>query len=294
MSFKAMAYATEQEITTTSPQSHLLLILASYANEFNECYPSITTMINKTRLSDKTVRKSLKDLIDLGLVVDTGKTSRFSTKIYKLILKDNKETTPSKSTTPSKITTRKNSDTPSKFTTTPLVDLPPNPIIEPINNPIKKDISSSTPKKQKTKSASLEKPCDVSEQVWQDLLALRKAKKSPLSVSAWNIAKKQIEEVQAKTNHTLEQILLVWIERGWQGFKAEWYFNHINAQNSQGNQHASHQPVNPATHQQPVANHVSYGENLMAAIERRNQNTQSQSAFSDGHWGNVYDMESPV
>lgn len=294
MSFKAMAYATEQEITTTSPQSHLLLILASYANEFNECYPSITTMISKTRLSDKTVRKSLKDLIDLGLVVDTGKTSRFSTKIYKLILKDNEETTPSKSTTPSKITTRKNSDTPSKFTTTPLVDLPPNPIIEPINNPIKKDISSSTPKKQKTKSASLEKPCDVSEQVWQDLLALRKAKKSPLSVSAWNIAKKQIEEVQAKTNHTLEQILLVWIERGWQGFKAEWYFNHINAQNSQGNQHASHQPVNPATHQQPVANHVSYGENLMAAIERRNQNTQSQSAFSDGHWGNVYDMESPV
>lgn len=294
MSFKAMAYATEQEITTTSPQSHLLLILASYANEFNECYPSITTMISKTRLSDKTVRKSLKDLIDLGLVVDTGKTSRFSTKIYKLILKDSEDITPSKSTTPSKITTRKNSDTPSKFTTTPLVDLLPNPIIEPINNPIKKDISSSTPKKQKTKSASLEKPCDVSEQVWQDLLALRKAKKSPLSVSAWNIAKKQIEEVQAKTNHTLEQILLVWIERGWQGFKAEWYFNHINAQNSQGNQHASHQPVNPATHQQPVANHVSYGENLMAAIERRNQNTQSQSAFSDGHWGNVYDMESPV
>ena len=243
MSFKAMAYATEQEITTTSPQSHLLLILASYANEFNECYPSITTMINKTRLSEKTVRKSLKDLIDLGLVVDTGKTSKFSTKIYKLILKDNEETTPSKSTTPSKITTRKNSDTPSKFTTTPLVDLPPNPIIEPINNPIKKDISSSTPKKQKTKSASLEKPCDVSEQVWQDLLALRKAKKSPLTISAWNIAKKQIDEAQAKTNHTLEQILLAWIERGWQGFKAEWYFNHINAQNTQGDQHANHQPT---------------------------------------------------
>ena len=255
MSFKAMAYATEQEITTTSPQSHLLLILASYANEFNECYPSITTMINKTRLSEKTVRKSLKDLIDLGLVVDTGKTSKFSTKIYKLILKDNEETTPSKSTTPSKITTRKNSDTPSKFTTTPLVDLPPNPIIEPINNPIKKDISSSTPKKQKTKSASLEKPCDVTEQTWHDLLALRKAKKSPLTISAWNIAKKQIDEAQAKTGHTLEQVLLVWIERGWQGFMAKWYFNHINAQNTQntqGNHNAINQPTYSQNHQQPV------------------------------------------
>ena len=112
------------------------------------------------------------------------------------------------------------------------------------NELLKKDISSGTPKKQKPKSASLEKPCDVTDQTWHDLLALRKAKKSPLSVSAWNIAKKQIDEAQAKTNHTLEQILLVWIERGWQGFKAEWYFNHINAQNTQGNHNAINQPSN--------------------------------------------------
>lgn len=114
-----------------------------------------------------------------------------------------------------------------------------------LNNELtnKKDISSGTPKKQKTKSASLEKPCDVTDQTWHDLLALRKAKKSPLSVSAWNIAKKQIDEVQVKTNHTLEQILLVWIERGWQGFKAEWYFNHINVQNTQGDHNAINQPT---------------------------------------------------
>ena len=114
------------------------------------------------------------------------------------------------------------------------------------NELLKKDISSSTPKKPKPKSASLEKPCDVTDQTWHDLLALRKAKKSPLSVSAWNIAKQQIDEVQAKTNHTLEQILLVWIERGWQGFKAEWYFNHINAtrsQNTQGHHNAINQPT---------------------------------------------------
>lgn len=115
------------------------------------------------------------------------------------------------------------------------------------NELLKKDISSDTPKKQKPKSSSLEKPCDVTEQTWHDLLALRKAKKSPLTISAWNIAKKQIDEAQAKTGHTLEQILLVWIERGWQGFKAEWYMNHINSQksqNTQGNHNANHQPSN--------------------------------------------------
>ena len=112
---------------------------------------------------------------------------------------------------------------------------------------------SSKPKKQKPKSASLEKPCDVSDQTWHDLLALRKAKKSPLGVSAWNIAKKQIDEVQAKTGHALEQILLVWIERGWQGFKAEWYFNHINVQNTQGTHNANNQPTYSQNHQQPVS-----------------------------------------
>ena len=110
----------------------------------------------------------------------------------------------------------------------------------------KKDISSSTQKTKTQKSSSLKKPCDVSDQTWHDLLALRKAKKSPLTISAWNIAKKQIDEVQAKTGHALEQILLVWIERGWQGFKAEWYMNHINSQksqNTQGNHNAINQPT---------------------------------------------------
>ena len=130
-----------------------------------------------------------------------------------------------------------------------------------LNNELtnKKDISSSTPKKQKPKSASLEKPCDVSDQTWHDLLALRKAKKSPLSVSAWNIAKKQIDEVQAKTGHALEQILLVWIERGWQGFKAEWYMNHINAQNSQNTQ-GNHNAINqPSNQQQQFDTSTTFG-----------------------------------
>ena len=134
-----------------------------------------------------------------------------------------------------------------------------------LNNELtnKKDISSGTPKNQKPKSASLEKPCDVSEQVWHDLLALRKAKKSPLSVSAWNIAKKQIDEVQTKTGHTLEQILLVWIERGWQGFMAKWYFNHINAQNSQNTQ-GNHNAINQPTFGKSAAE--LYAEKLYADL----------------------------
>lgn len=113
MSFKAMAWAVEQEITQTSPQSHLLLILASFANDMGECYPSINTMVKNTRLSEKTIRNCLKDLIEMGLLIDTKKSSHFGSKIYKINFD-----TPSKSTTPSNFTGG------SKSTTTPLVDLP--------------------------------------------------------------------------------------------------------------------------------------------------------------------------
>lgn len=148
MSFKAMAWATEQTITQTSPQSHLLLIMASFANDMGECYPSINTMIKKTRLSEKTVRKCLKELLELELIADTKKSSYFGVKIYQLNLDTpSKSTTPSKNTGGSKSTSTPLVDLPqggSKSTTTPLVNLPPNPIIEPINKPIIEPLSYDT------------------------------------------------------------------------------------------------------------------------------------------------------
>lgn len=148
MSFRAMAWATEQEITTTSPQSHLLLIMASFANDMGECYPSINTMIKKTRLSEKTVRKCLKELLELELISDTKKSSYFGAKIYQLNLDTpSKSTTPSKNTRGSKSTTTPLVDLPQgggNFTTDPLVNLPPNPVIEPINKPIIEPVSYDT------------------------------------------------------------------------------------------------------------------------------------------------------
>ena len=148
MSFKAMAWATEQTITQTSPQSHLLLIMASFANDMGECYPSINTMIKKTRLSEKTVRKCLKELLELELIADTKKSSYFGVKIYQLNLDTpSKSTTHSKNTGGSKSTSTPLVDLPqggSNFTTTPLVNLPPNPIIEPINKPIIEPVSYDT------------------------------------------------------------------------------------------------------------------------------------------------------
>lgn len=257
MSFKAMAWATEQEMTTTSPQSHLLLILASFANELGECYPSIKTMVEKTRLSEKTVRKCLKELLELGLIFDTEKTAHFGAKIYQINFD-----TPSKSTTPSNFTGgSKSTSTPlvnlpqggGNFTTDPLVNLPPNPVIEPVIEPVNNHKSVSThenthqnfqnsqnPKSDNPIGKPAKKPkkfitadelvsLGVDEQVASDYLATRKTKLTQTALGGI-IGQAELAGI------TLAQAVEFACEMGWQSFKADWYANSQKSHFGQTNQ----------------------------------------------------------
>lgn len=257
MSFKAMAWATEQEITTTSPQSHLLLILASFANEFNVCYPSISTMMKKTRLAEKTVKKALKELIELKLISDTKTVSNFNTKVYRLHLEVG-ENGGCNFAGGADLQGGKSTPTPPvnlplggcKFTDQPPVNLPPNPVINPVNNPIIEPVSYDThahthenqdfqtqkdfenqqtkldnSKSKKTNSSDKKYltaddliKLGVDNQVAIDYLATRKTK---LTQTALNGIIKQ----STLANITLNQALEFTCEMGWQSFKAEWYFN---------------------------------------------------------------------
>lgn len=64
----------------------------------------------------------------------------------------------------------------------------------------------------------VEKPEDVSEQVWEDFLTLRKAKKAPVTATAIN----RIRNEATKASWTLEEALSECLMRGWQGFSADW------------------------------------------------------------------------
>jgi hypothetical protein len=61
-------------------------------------------------------------------------------------------------------------------------------------------------------------PPDVSEQVWQDWLALRKAKKATVTATVLDGARKEAD----KLGWPLEKFLVEWCTRGSQGLKAEW------------------------------------------------------------------------
>lgn len=113
--------------------------------------------------------------------------------------------------------------------------------------PLKKNIEKNKPKKETPKSYSPEKPESVSDQIWNDLLILRKDKKTSNTKTAWTTIFNALEKAQQATGHTLDQIIAFWITKDWKGFNADWY---LNAQpkpqqtNYQGNNHANHQSAN--------------------------------------------------
>lgn len=112
------------------------------------------------------------------------------------------------------------------------------------NTNTNKSISNKNTKASKYKPV---KPESVSEQIWSDLLILRKETKASNSQTAWTTVFNGLAKAQQATGHSLDQIITFWIGKAWKGFNADWY---LNAQskpqqtNNQGNNHANHQSAN--------------------------------------------------
>ena len=86
-----------------------------------------------------------------------------------------------------------------------------------------KDKQKPTPSSSSSSSSSssnINRPDSVPEQVWNDFLKIRKAKKSPLTQTALNGIEREAEEA----GWTLDEAITECVTRGWQGFKAEWVY----------------------------------------------------------------------
>lgn len=74
------------------------------------------------------------------------------------------------------------------------------------------------PRTAVVRKSGVQKPDDVSDQVWDDFCKLRASKKAPLTESA-------LQNIKTQANlamWTLENALAECCTRGWTGFKAEW------------------------------------------------------------------------
>ena len=91
-------------------------------------------------------------------------------------------------------------------------------IQEDKQKPTPSSSSTSSPSKKKVSATIVACPPDVSQQVWDDWVALRKSKKAPITKTVFDGA---IVEAK-KLGWTLEQFLTEWCNRSSQGLKAEW------------------------------------------------------------------------
>jgi uncharacterized protein YdaU (DUF1376 family) len=86
--------------------------------------------------------------------------------------------------------------------------------VQPTNNQEPITINQES----KKKATSVACPQGVGEEVWQDWLQLRKAKKAPVTQTVINSATKEAE----KAGISLNAFLTIWCARGSQGLQAEW------------------------------------------------------------------------
>lgn len=92
----------------------------------------------------------------------------------------------------------------------------------------KKETKKKSAAPKAPKAAPVEKPDDVSDQVWTEWLALRKAKRAQVTPFILDRIRKQAERVPAKYGFTFEDALLMMIDAQWTGFEAEWAVNRLS------------------------------------------------------------------
>ncbi len=192
----------------------VLISLADNANDHGECWPSLTTIAERTCFGRTAVIEAIKWLESVGLV-KADRTDRYRTfyvltpanfDAEKLVRQDNQS---------GKRTSSSNGE---------LVRLADNEVREPDDEVRQADTNRQEPSRTVSKATKKQRadalPCpdDVSPQTWADWLALRKAKKAPVTETVV----KQARNEARKAGITFEAFLAVWCARGSQGLQADW------------------------------------------------------------------------
>ena len=234
MSYEAQKWAWEISPTlNSSTEVVVLVLLADMANDENDCWPSVSFIEEKTRVTRKTVFKVLESLANMGLIIrkpqpglithyllNVGATrSNFATS-------SKKGTSSKKTPTPVVILPRGSGN----FTTTPVVNLPPEPI-KNLNITSNNEPEIYTPPKTKRQKQVFEKPNDVSQELFDRIVQHRKDIKKPFkSQDGVNGILKQMRLAKEQSGNSLEEIVDFWAEQEWQGFRSDWYMDILNKQ----------------------------------------------------------------
>lgn len=192
MSIKLMAEAWDLDIP--SGPKMVLLCLCDFANDNGMCWPSVATIARKCSKSERAVQTAIQWLRGNGFCSwddAPGKAHQFKID-------------------PRKFCTPANSAPPQKLQKPPQILHP-----TPANSAPKPSITIKEPS---IASRGDIMPADIDPEVWADFIALRKAKRAPVTRTVVAGIKREAD----KAGWTLPDAIAECVTRGWQGFKADW------------------------------------------------------------------------
>lgn len=184
----------------------VLLALADCANDQGECYPSIPHLVSKCSLAERTVQEAIAQLEDAGLVRREFRTGRAT--VYWVSPGDQ----------PPQQAHPRTSRTPAAGAPTPAAGAPPPPQQAHPTPAAGAPITIIEPSKEPSPKRKTPAIADVSASVYSDWIALRKAKRAPVTETAIAGIRREAE----KAGMTIQDALELCCQRGWTGFKAEW------------------------------------------------------------------------
>lgn len=184
-------------------QKLVLLSLADNANDQGECYPSMKQISERTGLTDRAVRAAIRSLESAGIVQSSARSG--TSTVYLLTIEPRNDVPPRKHVPPRKEVP----PTPEPDSAPPRNDVPPTP---------ERRSAKPSLNRQLNRQGTVNRPESVPEGTWADFLAIRTAKRSPLTATAL----RGIEREAGKAGLTLAEAIAKCCERGWQGFEASW------------------------------------------------------------------------
>lgn len=255
MSNSAITAAWQADVQPAARKLVLLFMADCLNDKTGQLNPSMAAIARACGMSQQQARRHLRELIEAGHVQVIGNHNGgapTATRNYRLALEWE---TPVTSDTPITDDTPTTDDRdPYHPRPGPLSPMTVTPITDGSQTRKNQNEPEGNQKIERAKrAATIGRPDGVDESVWSDFLAIRKAKRAPLTATALS----GIEREAKDAGITLQAALACCCERGWQSFKAAWYAN------AAGNQSAPGKARNAGTPRAPARegfDSINYGE----------------------------------
>ena len=214
MSLDASLWAWKAPVQS-STQRLVLLSLADRAGEDHTCYPSAARLRQDTLLNRKTILGAISDLIELGLVKDTGKKVGNGVRVLKLINVNGRETL-NRTDTNIGTSTKNGTSTDLGMPTDTNIGMPTSTNIGtqnlsmnlPRNLPINKGKKPRSEKQNSFDAKSIELPENVNRDLWIQFVDMRISIKKPLTENAVKLLMKKLKDYGVGANESLENSII--------------------------------------------------------------------------------------